>query len=137
MAAEAALDSVLEEIGNHLTFLGYEKEVKQGTHRPFLYMKHKTTPNFLFDTAEGVIITKGFYPPSELGKTRPPKLLSLLCDMNGETSVLKLYLDGDHFLNMEAGFPHAYSKVVFSSFWEAIQADLKIVQDGRLTPFLD
>jgi hypothetical protein len=129
------LDNILREISDHLGFLGYESEVKEGQRAPYIFLRHLRNPNFVLDTYGGAVKVSAFFGLSEEAKLAPPEMLGLLNELNRQANSLKFYTDNDSLV-LETVFPHDYSKAAFGSFWSMIEADLRVIWDGRIGPFL-
>ena len=132
---EKELDQILRDISDHLSFLGYEPEVKEGERNTYVFLRHSRNPNILLDTCVGAVKVIGFFGLSDEAKSGPPELGSLLNEINRQAGALKFYTDADSLI-LETVFPHDYSKGAFGAFWSIVEADMRLVWDGRLSPFI-
>ncbi len=133
---EKKLDPLLREIADHLGFLGYESEVKEGKQSPYIFLTHLRNPNFVLDTFGGAVKVVALYGITKEAQAGPPELLGLLNELNRNAIVLKFYTN-DESLMLEAMFPRDYSKSSFGSFWSMVESDFRLFLDGRITPFLE
>jgi hypothetical protein len=134
--AENKLDKTLREMGDHLGFLGYESEVKEGKLHPYLFLRHLRNPNFAMDLFGGAVKCVAFFKLSGEGLSKPPELLTLLAEVNQRANALKFYTDEDSLV-LELVFPHEYSKTSFGSYWSLVESDFRLISDGRFVPFLE
>lgn len=134
--AENKLDQILREIGDHLGFLGYESEVREGKQHPYIFLQHLRNPNFVLDLYGGAVRATAYYKLSEESRAAPPELLGLLNEFNRKANALKCYTDEDS-LALEAVFCHQYSKTAFGAYWSMVESDLRMLLDGRFGPFLE
>ena len=132
---EKKLDQILRDISDHLSFLGYEPEVKEGEHSPYVFLRHLRNPNIVLDTFGGAVKVMALFGLSDEAKAGPPELGSLLNEINRQAGALKFYTDADSLI-LETVFPHDYSKGAFGAFWSIVEADMRLVWDGRLSPFI-
>ena len=130
------LDQTLREIGDHLGFLGYESEVKEGKLHPYLYLRHLRNPNLIMDLFGGAVKCTAYFKLSADGLLKSPELLSLLAELNQRANALKFYTDDDSFV-LELVLPHEYSKTSFGSYWSLVESDFRLIADGRVAPFLE
>ena len=132
---EKELDQILRDISDHLSFLGYEPEVKEGERNTYVFLRHSRNPNILLDTCVGAVKVIGFFGLSDEAKAGPPELGSLLNEINRQAGALKFYTEADSLI-LDTVFPHDYSKGAFGAFWSIVEADMRLVWDGRLSPFI-
>jgi hypothetical protein len=136
MAADNKLDKVLREIGDHLGFLGYDADVQESEAGPYLWLKHLTSPNFIMKIDRGVVACHTRYEGSDMANSERGELVSLLNELNGHALTLRFYVDAQGRVYIETYFPHEYSKATFAAFWALVEADAKMIFDGRLAPFV-
>jgi hypothetical protein len=132
---ETKLDPVVRQLADHLSFLGYEAEEREGKNHPYLYLRHQRNPNFMIDTFLGAVKCTVYWGLSPEGLAGSLEMFTLLNELNRQALGFKIYTDEDSLI-LELVIPREYSKASFGAFWSVVESDFRLVMDGRLGPFL-
>ena len=114
-------DSILEEIRNHMEFLGYQTEVLENELHFHQEGRYRW---FVRDYAGGVLFYKT-YCGIEHVTDAATSLAQMVNRMNVVTRVLHYYVNAENGLVMEAWHPNLYEKRSFGKFFNLIDDDVR------------
>ena len=125
-------DSVLESIGSHLEFLGYEV-VKDPEKKAFL-AKHATHANMRVREFGGGILFTALWGASDVAKSDTLGFLRSINALNEKAAVARFYTDhdaNDLGFFIEAWQPNVYEKASFGGFMEVLGRDFQLLADDK------
>lgn len=128
--------STMDQFVNHLEFLGYEVERRDGD---LIKAKHQSNANFLFHIFGFGAMAKAMFGVNSQGKNRRGDVLERLNSYNSVARVSRAYIDKDFDLAIEAVFPNLYDKPAFGVFIEAYNDDMGLLGygDQKLSEYLE
>ncbi len=112
----------LQQIANHLEFLGYELKSREDSGYGARHEKHW---NFVFANKVGGVLIQ-FFIGVEDGHDEAT-LHRYVNDLNKDAVVTRFFIDGDGDFAGEAWWPPMYDKVKFGTFLEAWHHDGALV----------
>ena len=122
--------TIMEQISNHLQFLGYEVTSDDKITRA----THSANFNFLMKTFIGGVLLTAYLGGNKFAKNKRNRqtYLEFLNAMNRTANVTRFYADDDSDLVMEAVFSGDYNKAVFGEFIEQWNLDTqaRLLQSG-------
>jgi hypothetical protein len=129
------MNAVLDEVKNHLEFLGYQVEEKTDTDGIY-GASHDTHWNFLFSEKLDGIFFRSFVTPKE--SADEDELLEFVNDLHTKAVVARFYIDSDGDLAIESWWPNIYEKNAFVNFVNAWHHDIgAIAQHPRVKRYFD
>ncbi|MBD3368476.1 MAG: hypothetical protein GF405_09950 [Candidatus Eisenbacteria bacterium] len=108
-----------EEITTHLEFNGYTAGEEDG----WLTFSHPERLSFTMQTYQGGILLQSWFGGTEYAGEHPGEFHTVVNSMNAGATTMRLYVDNDGDLAMEAWYPGTYDKETFSSFLDAWEDD--------------
>jgi hypothetical protein len=129
-------ESVIQPFAEHLSWVGFTIEWREGKVRPYAVLKHASLPNMILDQFAGVVKLFCLYGTSEAATSQKENFLGVLNDLNREAGAAKFYTDKDGDLNIESVFPASYSKTEFGAYWLVLEQDVRRALGGKLGEFL-
>jgi hypothetical protein len=127
---------IIDQITNHLEFLGYEITRREND---VFYAKHTSYFNLIFkEYSYGVLFT-AFLGLNAAAKSRLPEVYPRLNAFNRSARVCRAYLDKDMDMAVESCFPIFYEKVAFSNFMDTVNGDFRLIpnEEVKLNTFLE
>jgi hypothetical protein len=127
--------TALDQICNHLEFLGYEIDrVKE----EFILARHQKHANFALKIHGFGALAAAIYEVSEDGKRQRADFMERLNFYNNAARVCRAYLDKNSDLLIEAVFPNLYDRTAFGVFIELFNDDIRLlfIGDKNLTEYL-
>ena len=122
----------LEQIANHLQFLGYEVTAEANMTRA----THPTRFNFFMRPYAGGILFTTIFGCSENAKQDRLGYLDILNSLNNGAAVARFYADKDSDLLIEAWHPEYYERVQFGAFIEAWDRDIRSAAESGVKEYL-
>lgn len=113
-------EDVMEQIGVHLEFLGYQVS-KDGE---IMRARHQSQPNFLVRRLAGGILFVSIFGCNDNAKKDRLGYLEMLNSLNDKASVARFYADKDSDLFIEAWYPDYYDRAEFGVFMQAWDRDI-------------
>jgi hypothetical protein len=120
--ASAEMPAEADAIATHLEFYGYTRGDEEG----WLTFSHDEKLSFTMQSYQGGILMQSWFGGTAYSAEHPDEFHSVVNSMNAAATVMRLYVDDDGDLAMEAWYPGAYSKEIFTSFLEAW------IEDGEM-----
>jgi len=116
--------TTIEQIGNHLQFLGYEVTSDDKATKAI----HSEKWNLFIKTFKGGILFTTFLNGNKFAKNKRNRqaYLEFINSMNQRASVTRFYADDDSDFLMEALWSGDYNKVGFGEFMEQWDVDTRI-----------
>ncbi|MDD5591585.1 MAG: hypothetical protein PHY18_06670 [Dehalococcoidales bacterium] len=112
----------VEDLLNHLTYLGYEiKDKQDGT---FIAKHDRLIDLGIEDKAVGILFYSWF-PGNELAGIDRANFLECLNEINSKAVILRFYADKDNALVMDALYLMPYDRVGFAAFMDELNNDIQ------------
>ncbi len=108
-----------EAIATHLEFHGYTRGDEEG----WLTFSHEERLSFTMQSYQGGILLQSWFGGTEYAAQNPNEFRLVVNSMNTSATVMRLYVDEDGDLAMEAWYPGTYNKETFTAFLDAWIAD--------------
>ena len=128
--------TTIEQISNHLGFLGYESTVDGEVTRAV----HASRWNLVLKDYQGGVLITSYLGSNDHAKNKRHRqaYLEMINSMNQEASVTRFYADNDTDLVMEALWLGDYDRVSFGDFMEKWDVDTRTrLLQSEASNFLD
>jgi hypothetical protein len=122
--------SLIQPFAEHLSWVGFDVEWREGNVRPYAYLKHPTLPNLILDSFAGVVKFSCWYGTTEAAASQRENLQRVIDDLNRASGAAKFYTDKDGDLCIEAVLPASYSKAEFGTYWLVLEQDFRTLLSG-------
>ncbi len=127
--------SVIDQIVNHLEFLGYEVEKEDG----WAGARHARKLNFCFKECNGGVLLSGLYSSNDFAKDNKGDYLNYINLLNRQATIARISADDKGSIWFEAWFPGMYEKKQFANFmdlWDFDTGELLSRSEPETTRFL-
>ncbi len=115
------MTAVLDDVKDHLEFLGYR--VKEKPEAEGVYgATHDKRWHFVFNEQVGGIFFRSFVPTDDVATNA--ELESFVNDLHTKAIVARFYIDEDGDLAIEAWWPNIYERSAFGTFVDAWNQDI-------------
>jgi len=114
-AAHADMPVEADAITTHLEFHGYTR----GDDEEWLSFSHEERLSFTVQSYQGGILIQSWFGGTDYADQHASEFHAVVNDMNAAATVMRLYVDDDGDLAMEAWYPGEYKKDTFSAFLDA------------------
>jgi len=113
--ASADIPEEADAITTHLEFHGYTR----GDEESWLTFSHEERLSFTMQSYQNGILLQSWFGGTEYAAEHPDEFHAVVNSMNAAATVMRLYVDDDGDLTMEAWYPGPYDKGTFTAFLEA------------------
>jgi hypothetical protein len=125
----------IDQVIDHLKFLGYEVEKKQGRG----LCVHERRPNFIFGGYYGGIYFKTLIDSNDYAKTNKEGFLSFINQLNRKAIFASIFVDDEWAIIFTVWFPGIYDRKqfgVFMDLWDNDTHDILISSEPETTKFI-
>jgi hypothetical protein len=132
---ENKMSNNLDQMANHLQFLGYEVK----TEGELRIAKHPKKMNVMLRLNRGGVLFTAINGVKDEAKNNRGGYLNFINMLNSKASVVRFYADKDSDFFMEAWYPDYYDRTMFGTFidaWETETTTLLFAQGDEALKFL-